>query len=42
MADDVLTAGDNYWLTGLQVEVLLALFTKERGIHIYYLFQIQC
>jgi hypothetical protein len=35
LADDVLTTGDYYWLAGLQVEVLLALFTDERGIHIY-------
>ena len=35
LADDVLTAGDHNWLAGLQVEVLLALFTDERGIHIY-------
>ena len=30
LADDVLTAGDYNWLAGLQVEVLLALFTEER------------
>ena len=37
LADDVLTTGYYYWLPGLQVEVLLALFTEERGIHIYYI-----
>jgi hypothetical protein len=35
LADDVLTTGDYNRLAGLQVEVLLAFFTDERGIHIY-------
>jgi hypothetical protein len=30
LADDVFAAGDYHWLAGLQVEVLLALFTEER------------
>jgi hypothetical protein len=37
VADNVLTAGDHNWLTSLQVEVLLALFTEEGGIHKYYI-----
>ena len=37
VADDVLAAGDHDWLTGLQVEVLLACFTEEGGIHKYYI-----